>query len=153
MNWRIGGFVFDVTKRSLDQWKVYFLFHLLKLRKKNGKNKICGLVVWCHEQDKGIYFSIEIKFFAIKLFIFTKKGTLKVLFIKENEKFFIKIRGFVDSEFENISHASWCLNIHWILSRHYSLLGIGRFKIFSFQGGHRSWFQVRCVRRCTRETD
>ena len=40
---------------DLDQWKVCFLFQLLNWEKsveKIGENKIGGLVVWCHEQDK-----------------------------------------------------------------------------------------------------
>ena len=42
--------------------KVRFLFQLLNWEKfveKIGENKIRGLVVWCHEQDKGIDLIIE----------------------------------------------------------------------------------------------
>ena len=58
----------------LDQWKVCFLFHLLKLRKirwKIGRNKICGLVVWCHEQDNILNqsFQVTLNMYQLLLYI------------------------------------------------------------------------------------
>ena len=50
----------------LDQWKVCFLFQLLKLRKIHGKNggKNGCLVVWCHEQDNlvNVFFQMSLEF-------------------------------------------------------------------------------------------
>ena len=52
-------FHWSKTKKNLfwTSKNFVFIFQLLKLRKFRGKNwekKICSLVVWCHELDKGI---------------------------------------------------------------------------------------------------
>ena len=49
--WKQSLYCFKIV---MDQWKVVFLFQLIKLRKvlpKIGENKIGCLVNWCHEQQ------------------------------------------------------------------------------------------------------
>ena len=59
-SWRRKQFFYR-SRIGLDQWKVCFLFHLVRLRK-TGENKIRGLVVWCQEQDKNNHIFSNFRF-------------------------------------------------------------------------------------------